>query len=284
VALLTCVALAGLPAAASAHGGALSSSPKIRPISIFTNENPASPGSFELVFGGLGFTTTSGITSTQFTLEVDHLRRKARFVQYLQHVEPLILPGGLSTGDITVRIVEGSSTGTYEPLTRTFTTSEQYAVHFTGDLSAFGLTSPVVLPSTSTGVVATHPVQDGTVTMDWQGDGQLANPSNPSNPLDFTYTCRVNTVYPPASDSQIAVGLSSDVMILQLAKPFENILMSPLNFALFKVQQGKKLQAVVGLQVFKKVVKALSGSKIAKPEADELISTAKATISLLLGS
>ena len=279
MAMLTCVALGGLSAAASAQGGPFKGAHKHQPIEIFTNEDPASPGSFQLTFTGLGFETTSGITSTQFMLEIDHLQGTARFVEYLQHVEPLILPGGISTGDITVKIVGGSSSGTYDPLTRTFITSEQYEVHFTGDLSAFGLTSPVVLPSSSAGVISTA----GKVTMEWEGTGQLANPQNPSNPLDFAYRCQVNNVFSPAADSLLAVGLSSDVMLLQLPQTFEKALMSPLNLSLFHVQHGKKNQAINSLQLFEKKVNALRGRVITEPEADALISSAEEIISLLQG-
>ncbi len=281
VAMLTCVALGGLSAAASAqwdHGG-----PRPQAISILTNEHPFSPGSFTLTFDDFGFETSSGITSTQFTLRVDKLKRTARFVEYLQHVEPLILPGGFSTGDITVEIVEGSSTGTYDPLTRTFTTSEQYAIHFTGDLSGFGLTSPVILPSSSGGAISIDPVQGGGVTMDWDGRGELVNPFDPPNTLKFAYRCQVNTVYPAAPDNLLAVGLSSDVMQLQLSQPIEQVLMFPLNYSLLQVQHGKKVLAVLGLRRFEHRVNLLRGWAIAEADADALISSAEEIISLLLG-
>src|SRR5262245_59884910 len=161
--MTTCAALVGLAAAASSQSaGALS---------IVTNEDPAQPGSFTLNFGGIAPNAVGYISTTNYELSVDPVRGKAHFVSYLQHVEPLSLPGGISTGDITVEIVQGSSTGSFDPLTRTFTTSEMYAVHFTGDLSLFGLTSPVLLPSSSNGLVAVNAVAGGEVTMDWNGTG-----------------------------------------------------------------------------------------------------------------
>lgn len=283
VAMLTCVALGGLSAAASAQGGGPLGGPKPKPISILTNEDPASPGSFSLSFGDLGFETSSGITSTQYTLRVDHRLGTARFVEYLQHVEPLILPGGISTGDITVEIVEGSSAGTYEPLTRTFTTSELYAVHFTGDLSAYGLTSPVVLPSSSGGAISIDSVQGGGVTMDWEGTGELGNPFDPPNTLTFEYRCQVNTVYPAAPDNLLAVGVSSDVMGLELSEPTERSLLTPLDFSLVQIQQGREFVAVLGLQWFEHRVDSLKGSAIEEADAEALISSAEEITSLLLG-
>ena len=283
MAMLTCVALGGLSAAASAQGGAHLGFPRPQAISILTNEHPFTPGSFTLTFDDLGYETSSGITETQFTLRVDHLQRKARFLEYSQHVDPLILPGGFSTGDITVEIMEGSSTGTYEPLTRTFTTSELYAIHFTGDLSDFGLTSPVILPSSSTGVVSVDPVQGGGVAMDWDGEGELVNPFDPPNTIKFTYRCQVSTVYPAAPDNLLVVGLSSDVTQLQLSKPVEHTLTLPLDFSLLQVQRGNEVLALVGLLWFEYRVELLRGWVIADADADALISSAEDIISLLLG-
>lgn len=278
-AMLTCVALGGLSTAALAQV----SDPKPQPISFLANEDPASPGSFRLTFAGLGFETIGGITSTQFKLRIDHLNQTARFVEYLQHVEPLTLPGGISTGDITVEIVPESSTGTYDPLTRTFATSELYAVHFTADLSAYGLTSPVILPSSSSGAITLHSAQGGGVDMDWEGSGELPNPSDPPNPLAFTYRCEVNSVYAADADNLIGVGLSSDVLLLDLPQPYEDSLIAPLNFSLFHVQHGRVVQARKGLQWFQSRVNSLRGTVIPEAEADALIASAEEIISLHLG-
>ena len=118
-----CAALVVLAAAASAQLA------HARPFSIVTHENPAEPGEFTLTFGGLGLNAASHITSTNYELSIDPIHGSARFVSYLQHVQPLALPGGISTGDITVEIVGGSSSGSFDPLTRTFTTSDLSLIH-----------------------------------------------------------------------------------------------------------------------------------------------------------
>lgn len=162
-------------------------------------EDTAQESSFELNFIDFGLVTTAKIISTDFDLEVDAQAGTARFTSYEQFVEPLMLPGPnntqISTGDLTVRIVPGSSNGTYNGATGNFATSEQYEISFTGDLSAFGLASPVTLPSSSTGTVSDANGRR-TIEMSWSGVGQLANPIVPgAPPLNFSYTCRSNNVY-----------------------------------------------------------------------------------------
>lgn len=160
--------------------------------------DPNSQSSFTLNFADLGFQTSSTVINTDFQLVIDETAGTARFVQYDQTVEPLILPGptpeGISTGDMSIRIVPGSSSGTYNPLTETFTTNEEYEISFTGDLAAFGLISPVVLPSTTVGQFKGGTAAAREIQMNWSGVGQLANPASPSNPLNFNYVCQVNTV------------------------------------------------------------------------------------------
>lgn len=269
-----CAALVALSAAASAQLA------NARPLSIVTNENPAAPGAFTLNFGGLGVIASSNITSTNYELSVDPVHGTARFVSYLQHVQPLALPGGISTGDITVEIVDGSSTGSFDLFTRTFTTSELYAVHFTGDLSAFGLTSPVLLPSSSTGAVAVDPVEGGEVTMDWDGNGQLSNPFDPSNPLTFTYRCAVNTVFPATPANVVGLDLTPDVLSLQLPLGIEHNLVALLDQSLAEIQRGNKSRAVLTLQAFIRKVVVLSGA-IEEADAANLITGALETIDLI---
>ena len=105
--MLASAALVGLAAAASAQSHA-------SPLSIVTNEDPAEPGAFTLDFGDLGVAARGNITSTNYELNIDTVQGTAHFVSYLQHVEPLTLPGGFSTGDITVQIVDGSSSGSFD--------------------------------------------------------------------------------------------------------------------------------------------------------------------------
>lgn len=252
-----------------------------RPLSIVTNENPAEPGAFTLDFGDIGVVARSNITSTTYELSIDPASGTARFVSYLQHVEPLLLPGGISTGDITVEVVPGSSSGSFDSLTSTFTTSELYAVHFTGDLSAFGLTSPVLLPSSSTGELVVDPLAGGEVTMDWNGTGQLANPFDPSNPLTFTYRCAVNTLFPPTPANVIVLALTPYVESLALPLEVEGNLVTLLDQALAAIQRGKRSRAVQGLQAFIQKVEGLSGWLIEEADAANLVTVASGTIDLV---
>jgi len=270
-----CAALVGLAAVASAQAA------PTRPLSIVTNENAAEPGAFTLDFGDLGLVTRSSITSTTYELRVDTVHRTARFVSYLQHVEPLILPGGLSTGDITVEVVDGSSSGLYDPLTHTFTTSEVYAVHFTGDLSAFGLTSPVLLPSSSTGELVVDPVAGGEVRMDWDGVGQLANPFDPTSPLTFTYRCAVNTLFPPTPANVVGLALTPQVLSLELPGFVEESLVALLDESLAQIQRGNKGAAVQSLRAFIRKVNVLRGFLIlSEADAAGLVTLATQTIDL----
>ncbi len=162
-------------------------------------ENNEVESSFTLDFSDLGFSTQSRVISTRFRLDIDETAGTARFLSYDQVVEPLILPGatpdqGISTGEMTIRIPPGSSSGTYNPRTRTFTTNDTYEISFTGDLSAFGLTSPVLLPSTSVGSIEGGVANAREIDMNWSGIGQLDNPAAPSMPLRFNYTSHVNTL------------------------------------------------------------------------------------------
>jgi hypothetical protein len=264
-----CAALIGLAAAASAQA---------RPLSIVTNENPAEPGAFTLSFGDLGLEARSNITSTNYELSVDAVHGTAHFVSYLQHVQPLTLPGGLSTGDIIVTVVPGSSSGSFDPITRTFTTSEMYEIAFSGDLSAFGLESPVQLPSTSIGQLAVDLLDGGEVTMDWDGAGLLSNPFDPSTPLSFTYRCAVNTVFDSTPENVVGLVLVPDVVSLSLPEHVERSLVAMLDRSLALIQIGKAARAVHSLRAFIEKVDVLSGSVIEESDAANLIAVASATI------
>jgi hypothetical protein len=275
--MTTCATLVGLAATTSAQ----SVQGQAQPLSVVTNENPAEPGAFTLTFGGLGLVSTSHITSTTYELSVDPFNKTAHFVSYLQHVDPLFLPDGSSTGDITVEVVKGSSRGFFDPLTRTFTTSELYAVHFTGDLSAFGLTSPVLLPSSSTGAVLVDPVSGGEITMDWIGAGELPNPFDASDPLEFDYHCAVNTVFPAEPVNVLGLSLTPDVMGLQLPTEIERRLVVHLDETVAQIQRGIVPAAIHGLQVFIHRVNLLSGWMIDTASADNLVTSALEIIDML---
>jgi hypothetical protein len=251
------------------------------PQSVITSEDPAQPGAFSLNFGELGGVASSNITSTNYELSVDPVGGTARFVSYRQQVEPLILPGGFSTGDITVEVVEGSSTGSFDPITGQFTTSELYAVHFTGDLSAFGLTSPVLLPSSSDGALTLDAVAGGEVKMNWNGRGELANPFDPLTPLSFTYICEVNTVFAPTAANVVGLALTPDVISLQLPEGIERSLVIKLDTSLAMIERGAEGSAVRTLRAFIQQVAVLSGRTIPEADADSLIVGATETINLL---
>lgn len=143
---------------------------------------------FTLIFGeGAEERSTAQITSTTYELQINPEHGVARFVRYDQEIDPLTLPGGFSTGDISVRIVPGSSSGTFNDETGFFSTTEQYEISFTGDLSALGLTSPVILPSASSGTVSGDGA--GTIQLLW-GDENVQ-----VGALIFSYTCEVNALF-----------------------------------------------------------------------------------------
>lgn len=152
--------------------------------------DPANPSFFTLDFGKNGGISSAEITQTIYRLELNG--DAARFVNYAQTAEPLFLPGGVSTGDLTISVVPNSSCGTYDEVSGTFSTTEYYAIEFTGDLSLYGLTSPVYLPGASNGTIDPD---NGKITSLWNGIGMLDNPFDPPNPIIFSYACTVNSIY-----------------------------------------------------------------------------------------
>jgi hypothetical protein len=157
---------------------------------------PDQQSSFTLDFGIYG-SSEAIITNTTYLLELDPVNNSAAFLDYYQEIDPLTLPGGVSTGDITVTIVPGSSSGTYDAATGQFETEEFYSIAFTGDLSMYGLESPVHLPSSSVGQINYNGPDTGQITLHWSGQGQLDNPSDPDNPIIFEYECATETNFSP---------------------------------------------------------------------------------------
>lgn len=160
---------------------------------LYGSGSQSIPSYFTLDFGQAGGVTSANIALTDFTLSIDPQTRRARMVDYYQEVEPLVLPGGISTGDITIQTLPEYSFGKYNHVTGTFVTVDYYVISFTGDLSAFGLTSPAILPGTSDGVVTFGDGKGGSISMDWVGKGYLQNPGGSHlPPIRFRYTCDVN--------------------------------------------------------------------------------------------
>jgi hypothetical protein len=144
---------------------------------------------FTLDFGEYGGERIAQISRTDFLLEFDQVNGTARFASYYQVVDPIELPGGISTGKITV-VLQNSLGGTLNTNTGEFLTDDVYAIYFDGELSAFGIESPFVLPSTSEGTLSFDAdTQDsGQVKMTWAGSGTLGA-------LPFWYDCNVTGVF-----------------------------------------------------------------------------------------
>lgn len=165
---------------------------------LTADQDPVASSEFSLAFGGAP-ASPSQITFTQFDVQVDVLTGTAQFTDYYQEVDPLLLPlpdgSFVSTGALVIEIVPGSSFGTFDASTNTFQTTDLYAIHFTGDLSAFGFSSPVILPGDSFGLIIDNgtELELGDISLSWDGQGELPNPLDPSNPIPFAYTCETST-------------------------------------------------------------------------------------------
>ena len=160
-----------------------------------TEQDPEAESTFTLDFGSVAGKTRASVANTRFKLELDRAAGTARQLSYSQRVAPLTLPGGFSTGNIRVEVVPDSSSGTYDASTGELITSESYAIYFEGDLSAFGLTSPVILPSTSRAKIDFLTSRTGRVSLHWSGQGELPDPVNPEGFILFDYSCDVEASF-----------------------------------------------------------------------------------------
>lgn len=238
------------------------------PIQINATEDSAQPGFFTLDFGAEVGITSGQITSTDYGLEVDPDMGTARLTNYYQEVESLNL-FGVPTGDIIVELVEGSSTGTYNKKTREFTTTELYRIFFTADLSAFGLFSPVELPSTSTGTIDIVPGGlNSHVNLQWAGSSDIIPGT------EFSYTCEVNTAFVSRIPQILDIGLKSSVLVLNLAQSFEDQLIGPLDMTSLRLQQRNIGSAARNLQLFIERVEGFSGGVIPMFAANAILDDA----------
>jgi len=155
---------------------------------------------FSLNFPELGINSTSNVFYTRYKLDIDEEAGTARFTDYIQQIDPLMMPLGISTGRLDIRIVESS--GTYDKATQTFETDDVYEITFANDLSGFGFESPVLLPAKSHGKLDAPLASAREVTMDWAGDGELQNAEEPEKPFKYTYTCSSRTTV-AASDAEV---------------------------------------------------------------------------------
>lgn len=159
---------------------------------LLTQQDTSVRSFFTLDFGPFG-QTEGEVTETRFLFLLDWTENTAEFLKYSQHIDSLTLPGGFETGAITVMVVPGTSAGTIDPNTGEFETQEDYLIFFEGDLTKFGITSPLTLPSTSRGTITFDNPRNGGVAQRWEGAGQLQNPFDPNSMIDFSYTCEVGS-------------------------------------------------------------------------------------------
>lgn len=237
--------------------------------------------SFALDFGQLGGIASATITDTTLSVALDPQVASARLVSYEQDVEPIILPGGFSTGSIRVAVVEGSSFGTFDARTGEFNTTEVYEIHFTGDLSAFGLTSPVLLEGSSTGNVAVTSEVEGSLTLRWDGETELSNPIDPSMPIELTYACDVNTAFAPNAEQMLEISLIPFVETMELPRWLEGRLLMSLDRASFFAGNGWDRLAARNLDSFIRQVEINSRRRIHPEDAAAMINTAEGAMSLL---
>lgn len=164
-------------------------------IALSAVHDPNQPNFFTLNFPAeYGGPRSGQISNTNFTLSYDDVGGTAQFDSYLQFIDSIELPGGIQTGAITVSIVPGTSSGSYNAVTGEFTTSEDYSITFENDLSMFGLVSPVVMPSSSSGQIDFGASR---IAQNWAGVGAIGNPAQPDKPIVFDYVCVVNTTFVP---------------------------------------------------------------------------------------
>ena len=249
---------------------------------VNARENPQEVSAFTLDFGeALGGVASGMIALTDYTLEVDSTNGSARFMDYYQEIEAITLPGGVSTGNIVVTVVDGTSAGTYDTATGRFDTAEDYAVFFEADLSMFGLESPVILSSTSAGAVDLGSIEGGFINFAWTGDGDLANPFDPSQRINFSYTCSVNTVFPVSASMYVGLAIVPDVLNIDLSAGYQNSLLSKLDRSLFALSRNNTTAAANNLFAFAHAVDAQAGKRFSVEDADRLINNALDTIEAL---
>lgn len=184
------------------------------PTLLLATQNPAVQSSFTLDFGDADIgegpigQRTALIASTSMGLELDGT--SARFSHYTQQVESLTLPGGIETGDLTITVLDGTSSGTFNSATGEFSTTEIYRIFFTADLSGIGFPGNYVdFPSASSGVVTfdAGSVTSGSIGMNWTGSSELAG-------LPFDYTCAVDTLFEAVPEPGALALLSAGAIAL----------------------------------------------------------------------
>lgn len=179
------------------------------PVTYDAVNNPDESSFFAVDFGdGL---RSAQISATNFTLQVDTASGEASFLSYDQQADPILLPGDISTGNITITTIPSESHGTVwdEGGNLRFSVTDTYLIYFEADLSAFGLTSPQEVVSTSDGLVQFGRAALGTISVDWAGEGQFGDPENPTY---FDYICQVRTIIVPEPMSLATLALAGLVL------------------------------------------------------------------------
>jgi hypothetical protein len=250
-------------------------------VSLSATGDPDVPSYFTLDFGDAGGVSSGHIAATELAVEINADRSTARFARYYQEVEPLTLPGGYSTGNLTIETVGEPSDGTFDLRTGQLVTLETYAIHFEGDLSAFGLESPVILESASTGYLSLDTDTGGHFSLEWTGTGELANPSDPGMSIVFSYFCTVNATFPLEPAAIIRLGLVPEVLKLALPPGIEKSLLHKLTGAAHQVEWGNPGSAAGKLRAFVNAVNALARRQLSAGEAEFLTETTVAVIIML---
>ncbi len=251
------------------------------PIRVLARQDQSVESSFALDFGAQGGVASASISRTDFELEIDGLDGTARFLSYDQDIDALTLPGNLSTGAIRVQIVPDSSTGSYNRTTGAFVTNELYNIEFDGDLSAYGLVSPVILPSQSVGIVDVESMTVGNVTMNWAG----SNLNNPSIPLDFSYICTLFASFSVNAASFIEVEMVPLVSSMTISPELESTLMAYLNSAVAFLNADNARSAsnaTSSLRTFILKTQRAGATNFVNGGAQILVTTANQAISLIL--
>jgi len=255
------------------------------PVVVRSATDHAQYNAFTLDFGefgnidGLGPERTGLISSTDLEIEVDPDIQTARFIRYDQRVQPIILPGGFDTGEIRVEVVPGSSSGTFDKRSGVFVTAESYNIYFEGDLSAFGLQSPVVLESTSTGLVTLETLSIGAVSIEWSGETEIGS-GELILPVD--YTCSVNNHFVPGPVEVLALDLDPRIIDLALPQVLEQRLVALVKFAGAAAANDNTSAAIRALRSFiRAVLDGADAGEIDETDAFDLIDRAEFAIKLL---
>lgn len=245
------------------------------PVRVQGRQDQRVESSFALDFGAQGGVASAMISRTDFELEIDGVAGTAQFNSYDQDIDALTLPGPLSTGAIRVQVVPGSSTGTFDRGTGAFVTNELYSIEFDGDLSAYGLVSPVILPSQSVGVVDLENSSAGRVTMNWAG----SNLNNPLIPLDFSYICTLFATFSTNASSYVELQMIPMVLNINMPETLRDALMEYLNSAISAFAVPNVRSGVGSLRTFIFKVRNFSGN-VAQADANALVAAANTAIAM----